>query len=162
MQSVHNENILLKWCKEQGYLLTFKDGSTKKVEETHLMLNGGRMRVPDEAHPEFLRKMAEAIMREHAWLYIVEKKTNPGRFFVELDLLLWDKHLTKEEILRVLMPPFSKVMQAAYPNHDRRAIICTAPTTIVDSVPPPSLSLSLLVPAFFLINIFFQGRNKGE
>jgi hypothetical protein len=133
MQQVHNDNVLIKWCKEQGYMITFKENAPK-VDETHLLLNGGRILIPDNAYEKFMAKMAEAIMREAAWLYVVEKKTNPGRFFLELDLLLWDKRLTREEILAVLVPPFSRVMRAAYPGHDIMAVICTAPPIVVERV----------------------------
>jgi hypothetical protein len=132
MQQVHNGNVLIKWCKERGYMLAFKEGGkpSAKVEETHLLLNGGRIRLPDEAHEEFLSKMAEAIFREQAWIYVVEKKTDPGRFFIELDLLLWDKKLTTEDILTVLLPPFSRVMREAFPDRDIKAIVCTAPISV--------------------------------
>lgn len=141
MQQVHNDNVLIKWCKERGYILSFKEGGPK-VEETHLLLNGGRIRLPDEAHDEFLEKMADAVVRERAWLYVVEKKTNPGRFFLELDLLLWDKRLTKEDIINVLLPPFSRVMREAFPNHDTKAIICIAPCVAVEKTEAAAASTS--------------------
>jgi hypothetical protein len=143
MQSVHNNNVLVKWCKENGLMLQRKGGPTSQAgpQETHLFLSGGRACVPDELHGEFLKKMAEAVWLEQAWVYVVEKKTNPGRMFVELDLLLWDRRLSTEDILRCVIPPFSKVMQMAFPGQNLMAVVCTAAPTVmaVDEFTAPAL-----------------------
>jgi hypothetical protein len=112
-------------------MIRFDDPPSRSREDTHLFLNGGRVCIPDELHPMFLRKMAEAIITQDAWLYVVEKKTNPGRMFMELDLILWDKRLTVDDIRFHLMLPFSKVMRQAYPGRDVHAIVCTAEPTVV-------------------------------
>lgn len=137
MQQVHNDNILIKWCKRQNYFLTSATKKSKgetRTKETHLLLNGGRLCIPNDSHRDFIKKMAEALMHEQAWLYVVEMKTNPGRFFVELDLLLWDKWLTKNEIIGILMVPFSRVIKAAFPDKNTMAVICNAEATVVEKV----------------------------
>jgi hypothetical protein len=178
MQQVHNDNVLVQWCKERGYMLKHRHQQTrvsepapqapggdadanpkddevkskpKAIEETHLFLNGGRARIPDEAHEEFLHKMAEAYVRQQAWIYVVEKKTNPGRMFLEMDLVLWDRQLSSAEVLEHITKPFSKVMRAAYPGKDIRAVVCTAAPSVVGTV-----SFSHM--PYFCIHKFLLGR----
>jgi hypothetical protein len=115
-----------------------KSPETKRQGDTHLLLSGGRIRVPDELNGIFLSKMAEAIVVQDAWLYVVEKKTNPGRMFMELDLVLWDRRLTTDDIVTYLMPSFSRVMRLAYPGRDVHAIICTAEHTVVGEEEMPA------------------------
>jgi hypothetical protein len=137
MAQVHNNNELLKWCKINRYMLehkhsyNLKHGGPKPPPETHLFLNGGRACIPDDANAEFLNIMAQSILRDGAWVYVVEKKTDPGRMFLELDLVLWDRHLTTQDVLKEIMPPFSRVMHRAFPDQNVFAVICTAEPSIV-------------------------------
>lgn len=138
MQQVHNDNVLYSWCRARGFVLPRKGSATptkgEQKEETHLFLNGGRLHVPDEDIDEFFLKMVEAVKYQGAWVYVVEKKTKPSRMFVELDLVLWDRRLTTDEIMSCVVPPFETVMKRAFAVFGPlgpRSIICTAEHAVV-------------------------------
>lgn len=56
---------------------------------THLLLDGGKLNVPDDAHPLFLNEyvnaVARAMARKESLPAVVELKTDPFRLFVDLD-----------------------------------------------------------------------------
>lgn len=134
MQRIHSKNCLTLWCKERGFFIPAGPKKGPKIEETHLFLDGGRLLLPDENNAEFLRKMAEAIVIERAWLYVVEMKTDPGRLFIEIDLILWDRRLTDDEVSRDLMAPFCRAVQQAYPLVPQgcKAVVCRNEPTVVE------------------------------
>lgn len=128
-----NTNILIEWCRQNGF---FINHSNKDLPETHLLLNGGRLSIPDCEANMFLRQMAKALDHEGAWLYVVEKKTERHRLFVELDLHLWDIVLTKETVFKWIMPPFSRVMSRVYGHCETfEGIVCMAPPVVVNTTP---------------------------
>jgi hypothetical protein len=125
---IGNWNHFLDWAYKSGCVLKAEDKGKK--EETHLLLNGaigGRLSVPDAKYDEFLRAMEMAAIRDDAWLYVVERQTRPAfKMLVELDIELWDHALTLQEIMEQVLPPFVRVMDAAYPDQHPRIIVCTA------------------------------------
>lgn len=128
LHDIGNWNGFLRWVYDNGCTLKAEDKGKK--EETHLMLNGalgGRLSVPDEKYDDFLRAMELAAMRDDAWLYVVERQTRPVfKMLAELDIELWDHALTIQEITEQVLPPFVRVMDAAYPGMHPRVIVCTA------------------------------------
>lgn len=125
---IGNWNCFLDWAYKNDCILKAEDKGKK--EETHLLLNGaigGRLSVPDDKYEGFLRAMELAAMRDDAWLYVVERQTRPAfKMLVELDIELWDHALSIEEVKETVMPPFIRVMEAAYPGKFPRMIICMA------------------------------------
>ena len=76
-------NQFRKWLYSIGACMK-KDIKCKKTEETHLLINGGRILLPEEHEKEFLRQYSRSILNND-WLYVVEKKTEVFRMFCELD-----------------------------------------------------------------------------
>jgi len=120
-----------EWGDFRRYLyregLALKKGV--KGDVTHLLLDGGRLSVPDDRNEEFLVRYAQT-MTTGEWTYVVEQKTLPVFYMMcEFDIKLTgenaifdDEH--KRALVRIVQ---SRVMSVAYPGRDVSVAVCTAP-----------------------------------
>jgi hypothetical protein len=101
-----------------------------KSKETHLLLDGGRLVVPDEDNAKFLARYAKALF-EMEWTYVVERKTLPTFYMMaEWDIkMAGDRVLSPEEIAALVKLVQTRVMTPAYPDHPDavRVAVLTAP-----------------------------------
>lgn len=69
------------FCRNKAFIKK----SDKKTEETHLLLDGGRIHVNPESEPAFFSAYAEAVKKADK-LYVVERRTTPYfNYFIEFD-----------------------------------------------------------------------------
>lgn len=72
-----------EWCRSRGYWLA--RASTDRP--THLLLDGGRLRVPDESHGDFVNAYAAALVRYPARRpCVVELRTPVFKMFADVDV----------------------------------------------------------------------------
>ena len=75
-------NSFRRWLYHEE--LALKKGV--KGVETHLLLDGGKLAIPDERNEEFLIRYSRALF-EGDWTYVVETKTAPVFYMMaEFDL----------------------------------------------------------------------------
>lgn len=143
---IGNYNCLTKWLCENGCFL--KKGEPagpdgKKREETHLLLNGGRLCVPDSLADAFFREYICAMWRDDAWLYVIEKKTSPiFRMLAELDLCVYDRELSpawiEEHIIRDV---FVHITDMLYPQNSYKIVYCTADVKVTEEEYKPAATV---------------------
>jgi len=135
MQKIGAWTDFRRWLYKEGFAI--KKGDGKKGGETHLLLNGGRLAVPDERNAEFLTHYAHALFNGD-WLYVVEKKTSPIYTYMnEFDIKIKDRELTREE-LDAIVRIVQGIMSSAFPGQDVKLAVCTAPpkpATLDDGTP---------------------------
>lgn len=89
MQAAKTFCVMRKWAKDNGCLVVRKEltyNKNRNIQNTHLLLNGSIMRVPDEKNNDLLRRFAEMIDSLER-LYMVELRTSPTfKMFSELDI----------------------------------------------------------------------------
>lgn len=77
------------WLRARGYWLptAARDGAyAASAEPTHLLLDGGKARVPDESHGEFLNAYAVSLLRfPQRRPCVVELRTPVFKMFLDLD-----------------------------------------------------------------------------
>jgi hypothetical protein len=74
--------MLRRWLRETGAMAS--PGSDPR-EDTHMLFDGGRIRLPSAAEDEFVARYAEALAAGE-WLYVVERRSQPRfRMFFEVD-----------------------------------------------------------------------------
>lgn len=107
----------------------------KRNAETHLLLDGGRLFVPDANNREFLMRFARALF-EMEWVYLVERKTKPTFYMMlEWDIkMAGDRALSPEELNSLVRIVQTKVMAVAYPDKGEavHAVVLTAPPKRVE------------------------------
>jgi len=116
------------WCFKHGAVVTKKE--KPKRRETHLLLDGGKLCIPDASAEEFYAKYAEACFTKWEWLYVVEMKTEP--FFTmmaEVDFK-YERALDESEILAVVREMQASLASTCPATMDRRCVILTAPPDI--------------------------------
>ncbi|MDR3542382.1 MAG: hypothetical protein P4L69_15685 [Desulfosporosinus sp.] len=125
-----------RWLYKEGFAVKKGDG-TKRGDETHLLLNGGRCRIPDAKNAEFLNHYAHSLF-EGDWLYIVEMKTAPVFYYMnEFDIKLKDREISRDEI-DTIVRVIQGIMSAAFPTEDIHLVVSTAPpkaATLDDDTP---------------------------
>lgn len=109
----------MAWIGAQGF--TTKD----QREATHLLMTGGKIRIPADREPEFLERYA-ADLEAGRDLFFVEKRTPVFRFFADLDFLD-DRPYSPDDV-----EPYVACIQRALRDifggaTDLQAILCTAP-----------------------------------
>lgn len=97
-----------------------------KGEETHLLLDGGRLSVPNERNADFLKQYARALF-EITPVYVVEKKTKLFYMMAEFDIKLEDREVTANEIAAIVRAIQQGVMSVAFPENLPQVAVCTAP-----------------------------------
>jgi hypothetical protein len=118
-------NSLNKWLWQNGCFL--KKGDKKGAKETHLLLNGGCLLVPDKLNEEFLRQYLKAYESPLHRLYVVEKKTEPTfKMLAELDIVLrGDLDISLQWFIDTLIRPcFLACTDELYPGRRHRICVC--------------------------------------
>lgn len=77
---MHHPNPFYSWLKQQGFWVL---ASQQDRPLTHLLLDGGKLSVPDSALDEFNEKYAEYVLQVD--LYVVECKPAAFKMFMDLD-----------------------------------------------------------------------------
>jgi hypothetical protein len=152
-QSVSSRNILTSWLFNNGCFITKhpikpnvpheekkkekEDEEEKKKkprEQTHLLMNGGRLSIPDTLHEQFFAAMAKALAIQGAWLYVVETKTRVFRMMAELDLVYYGHAVSEEELLGSYVPVLHRAVLAVCPDADR-LVVCTSEGKVLEKDP---------------------------
>lgn len=110
----------------------FPDEFKSTEKPTHLLLNGGKLSVPQEREREFIEKYAKALTLKQK-LYIVECRPAIFKFMIDLDIKDPENSppWTKDKILD-LVATIQKVIFEFY-EVDINVICLTCPTKIVTS-----------------------------
>lgn len=107
------------WMREQGWLLAH-DHAQKPTQPTHLLLDGGKARVPDESAGAFLSAYAIAVVRR-VQLCVVELRTPVFRLFLDLDVTTpADAPLDFDAVMGELQRCVAAVFEVDGP----RAVVC--------------------------------------
>lgn len=156
---IGNWNVLLTFAHQNNLMI--KPGEKDK-EETHLFLNGalgGRLSVPDDKYDDFLRAVMFASIRDDAYVYLIERQTRPiFRLFLEIDFESLDTPLSLDQVIADVMPPFIRVVDAAYPDFEpaqRRAVVCMAEPKVVKQISNPDGTLRDVMKTG--IHVYFSG-----
>jgi hypothetical protein len=113
------------WLKEQGFWVeTAAAGARRRAPPpagsepqtlTHVFLNGGRARVPPEAHDAFLAAYIDALMRGEV-LHLVERAHGTYRMFADLDVRAPSEMVRADDVLKTAithalrcLPPLLRV-----------------------------------------------------
>lgn len=68
--------------------------------ETHLLLDGGRLSIPDALNNDFLKQYASCVDAGE-WMYVVEKRTEIFKYFCELDYRTASVPLTNDHVFQI-------------------------------------------------------------
>lgn len=103
------------------------NNDNKKTRFTHLLLNGGKLNVPDEEHKLFLKTYASALDMGKKDLYVVEcRRTNPSVFRMMMDFDgIFRTRLGDEDIMR-FAHFVQKIITDVY-DTDYNVILCRSP-----------------------------------
>jgi hypothetical protein len=113
--------MLRKWFNENKL---FTNKQNKERPATHYLLDKGCVHIPFEKQNDFFRVYVEALSKGEK-LYLVEKKTDLFRLFIDLDMEEEDP----VDLSRVeeYVAKIQEVVAEFYPNligNDRRVVIC--------------------------------------
>lgn len=109
---------LRKWIIENKFFI--KHGDQRPI--THLLLNGGKMCIPEEYNKEFLEMYVKEIKSGYPQ-YICEVKTPVFRFFIDLDFI--EDHEIQSKTSIIYFKQIQTVMRSFYPHHDHTFFVCT-------------------------------------
>lgn len=114
-------STLKRWAHREKFMLR----KGVKGEETHLMLDGGRLSIPDSASAEFLKQYARTLS-EGSFVYLVEMKTTPVfNMMAEFDVKIVDRELTDAEVDTIARTIQCSVMAVAFPGYDATVAVST-------------------------------------
>lgn len=118
------------WMREQGWLLSHDgSGPAQPTQPTHLLLDGGKARVPDESAGAFLSAYAIAVVRRVP-LCVVELRTPVFRLFLDLDVKTpAESPLDFDAVMRVLQRCVAEVFEVDTPP---RAVVCVTEARELD------------------------------
>ena len=112
------------WLREHGWLLD-RRRAAEGAKPTHLLLDGGKARVPDESAGAFLNAYAIAVVRGPP-PSLVELRTPVFRLFLDLDVrVALDAELRFDDVMRVLQKRAAAFFAVDLP----RAVVCDTPPT---------------------------------
>lgn len=113
------------WARARGYWLR----ANSDTPPTHLLLDGGKLHVPQESHAAFLNAYAASVARfPHDRPCIVELRTPVFKMFVDLDTRF--STLERAEAALQMCPPLQGVLRClggvidAVAGRDETAYIC--------------------------------------
>jgi hypothetical protein len=90
---------------------------TKKASEiSHLLLNGGKLKIPEELENEFLEAISSDILNGRP-AFVVEKKTQIFKLHFDLDM--------KRDIKQSELEMIHSTVSAYFSNEDTTMIVCT-------------------------------------
>ena len=96
---------------------------TKTKDYTHLLLDGGKLKIDKDSERQFLIKYAEDVYRGHKH-YICEIKTPVFKMFSDLDFFE-DASLLEEDLIKYCAHIQSVISEFFTEDIDKRVIICT-------------------------------------
>ena len=142
---------LRQWFLRTKSFVKFKSDSR---ELTHLLMDGGKIHIPQEKHEEFLQIFANDIEQQKL-NFISENRTTIFRFLVDIDYL--DEYtLSKEEIatmgknIQIALKPF---LEQYLDKKKRRIIICTtgeSKTTIEEGFELKKTGIHIIWPEVYV------------
>ena len=109
--------------KKWGRPFFIKKGTT--VQPTHLLMDCGRLYIPDTQMSYFYKHLASDIKRG-VKNYIIERRTPIFKFHIDIDV--FDKEETSYEIIKDWILDVQKIMKEFYPklsSAQRCVIVCT-------------------------------------
>lgn len=111
------------WLQASGWWLPSKGGDNQ-AKPTHLLLDKGKARVPDESADAFLSAYALAVVKKLSPCF-VELRTPVFKLFLDLDIKTRaDEDLDFEAVMRVLQAQAVEFFSLSEPP---RAVVCTTP-----------------------------------
>jgi hypothetical protein len=127
------------WTRFRKYIydkgLAIKKGIKIKGEPTHLLLDGGRLVVPEDRNLELLREFAHSYMDGEP-LYLIEHKTFPCfNMMAEFDIKFkGERLLSSDEVRAIVAVVQDRVISVAYkdrkPEELRVAVLQVEPKTV--------------------------------
>jgi len=116
-------NVLTNWFYTTNQIID----KNSDIKPTHLLLDGGRVKIKDELLSTFYKLYSECVDKKIP-LHIVEHKTEVFKFFSDLDFINKTK-MTQEELIKIV----HNIQEALYymlgKNHN--VIVCTTDEKIV-------------------------------
>lgn len=110
------------WLKSRGYWVGFGDPAAP----THLLLDGGKARVPDEAHGAFLNAYAASLLRHpERRPCLVELRTPVFKMFVDLDTRFGSQETAHAASRGAIMALIARLGAVVCPE-GTRALVCVA------------------------------------
>lgn len=134
------DNLLKIWCAKKGYY-------TKGSNYTHLLLDGGKLNIPNSDIDTFFKYYELDISNNHN-LFVCELKTNVFKLFLDIDLL--DDHpLNINDILPFINNIQQSIKQLYSKDYD--AYVCMAPhkEIIINNINYFKTGIHLIWPAIF-------------
>lgn len=116
-------NTLTNWFYTTNQIIN-KDSNTKP---THLLLDGGRVKIKNELLSTFYKLYAECVDNKVP-LHIVEHKTEVFKFFSDLDFINHEP-MSKEELIKIVHTIQDALYYMFGKNHN--VIVCTTNEKIV-------------------------------
>ena len=118
-----NQSVIKKYLSDNGYFM--KQGD-KRVY-THLLLDGGKICIPQENRDKFLTYYAQRLNVNDEKLYMIENKTEIFRLFFDLDLLnsIALPEETLKHIIVIIQKSIFDNLGDNYTPHETRVIVCT-------------------------------------
>ena len=120
------------WCLEKGLVITKKEKPKRK--ETHLLLDGGKLCVPETTMADFYEMYHTACFCQWERLYVVEMKSDP--FFAmlaEIDFK-FERELSNAEVIAVVksMQSGIKLLAQGLKVDTRCVVLTTTPDKCKD------------------------------
>lgn len=114
------------WLRSRGYWMAPGHSETETRRATHLLLDGGKVCVPDESHAAFLNAYAASVTRHPLRPpCMVELRTPVFRFFVDLDTRFVDEPCTMDAPLRAMARVVAESLPPGTPQPEP-ALVCHA------------------------------------
>lgn len=108
-----------EWARRRGYWVT-------DPPFTHLLLDGGKLRVPPESEAAFLNAYAASLFRRpDKRPCIVELRTPVFKMFVDLDMR-WDSETRARDVMLTGVPTVVSALGEVVSSADSEAIVCLA------------------------------------
>lgn len=116
-----NNSFLNKWLIQNKYRTDPKDGT----KMSHLLLNGGKLFIPQEQHKQFLKLYSKDIILGNNQ-YISEVRTDIFKYYVDIDF--YDYHeLSIEqirELTRDIQNAIKPFIEEQLDTYKRRVLVC--------------------------------------
>ena len=128
---------LKQWFKDNGFFVKMRGNERDKRLVTHLLLDGGKIHIPEGTEEEFLVRYAKAVHHGNA-LYLIETKTPIYKFMMDLDFAA-SVAVSEEEIQKVV-EIVHKTVAEHFPtltDSQRRAIVCRTDNKAISKQLPP-------------------------
>lgn len=128
---------LKQWFKDHGFFVKMRGNERDKRLVTHLLLDGGKIHIPETSEEEFLVQYAKAVEFGNA-LYVVETKTPIYKFMMDLDFAA-SVAVSEEEIDKVVKIVHETVAVhfPALTDSQRRVVVCRTDNKAISKQLPP-------------------------